>query len=44
MIAELAVSVAAAEGKKCERCWKFHADVDANGQCPRCAGVVTVEE
>ena len=42
--AEMAVSIAAAEGKKCERCWKFHADVDANGLCPRCAGVVTVEE
>ena len=33
-----------AEGEKCERCWKFHTEVDANGLCPRCAGVVPASE
>ena len=42
--AEMAVSVAAAEGKKCERCWQFHTEVDATGLCPRCAGVVPASE
>jgi hypothetical protein len=38
--AELAVNVAAAEGKKCERCWKFHVHTNEDGLCPRCAAVV----
>ena len=38
--AELAVSVAAAEGEKCPRCWKFHTHADANGLCARCASVI----
>ena len=37
---EMAVAVHAAEGEKCQRCWKFHTAVDANGLCPRCAGVI----
>ncbi len=41
---ELAVAVAAAEGEKCERCWKNHVKVgscaDHPGLCPRCAKVV----
>ena len=43
--AELAVSVAPAEGAKCERCWKNHVKVGAHadhpGLCPRCAAVVS---
>ena len=42
--AELAVSVAAAEGEKCPRCWKFHTHADANGLCARCAAVVPAVE
>ena len=42
---ELAVSVAPAEGAKCERCWKNHIKVGAHadhpGLCPRCAKVVS---
>ena len=41
---EMAVAVHAAEGEKCQRCWKFHTAVDANGLCPRCAGVVPAVE
>ena len=41
---ELAVSVAAAEGEKCVRCWKSHPMVGSHAEhaalCPRCAGVV----
>ena len=37
---ELTIAVSAAEGEKCQRCWKFHTEVDANGLCPRCAAVV----
>ena len=37
---EVAVDVAAAEGKKCARCWKFHRDVGEDELCPRCAAVV----
>ena len=42
--AELAVNVAAAEGKKCERCWKFHVHTNEDGLCPRCAAVVPASE
>jgi len=41
---ELAVSVAAAEGEKCQRCWKFHVHTNENGLCPRCASVVPAIE
>ncbi|MBR1496335.1 MAG: isoleucine--tRNA ligase [Oscillospiraceae bacterium] len=34
------VLVAPAEGEKCPRCWKFTTAPDADGLCPRCAGVV----
>ena len=41
---ELAVSVAPAEGEKCERCWKHHPLVGSHAKhptlCPRCAGVI----
>ncbi|MBF0353931.1 MAG: isoleucine--tRNA ligase [Alphaproteobacteria bacterium] len=30
----------AAEGKKCQRCWKVLPDVPEGGVCPRCADVV----
>jgi len=40
----LAVKVTAAEGKKCERCWKVSPDTDHDaehpGTCGRCAGVL----
>ena len=40
----LAVSVAAAEGEKCERCWKVLTSVKKDGEngalCPRCAAVM----
>ena len=45
---ELAVSVTAAEGEKCERCWKKHPLVGSHavhtGLCPRCAAVVPAVE
>jgi len=37
---ELSVSVAAAEGAKCPRCWKFSVNPGTDDLCPRCAGVV----
>ncbi len=37
---ELKVAVSAAEGEKCQRCWKFHTEVGENGLCQRCAAVV----
>ena len=41
---ELTVSVAEAQGEKCERCWKHHLKVGADAKhptlCPRCAAVV----
>ena len=44
----LNVAVAAAEGEKCERCWKSHIKVGSNPQhptlCPRCASVVPAVE
>ena len=42
--AEMAVAVRAAEGEKCQRCWKFHVHTNENGLCPRCAGVVPAIE
>ena len=37
----LAVSVDAAAGEKCPRCWKHSVQADADGLCPRCAKVVS---
>ena len=41
---ELTVDVTAAEGAKCERCWKSHPLVGSHAVhstlCPRCAAVV----
>ena len=41
---ELSVKVAAAEGEKCQRCWKVLANVGTSGEhealCPRCAAVM----
>ncbi len=41
------VKVEHAEGKKCQRCWKFHVDVGKDPEypdvCPRCAAVLKGE-
>jgi isoleucyl-tRNA synthetase len=37
---ELNVDVAAAEGAKCPRCWKFSTTPGTDDLCPRCAAVV----
>jgi len=37
---ELSVSVAAAEGAKCPRCWKFSTNPGTDDLCPRCASVI----
>lgn len=41
---EVQVSIAQAEGGKCERCWNYHIEVGKNEDypetCPRCAGVL----
>ena len=37
----LTVEVTAAKGEKCQRCWCYHPEVDAEtALCPRCAAVV----
>ena len=36
----LKIYVAYARGKKCERCWKYDTDVDANKLCKRCRNVL----
>lgn len=36
----LSVSVSAAKGEKCARCWKYREDLDENGLCCRCHDVV----
>lgn len=36
----LKIYVAHARGKKCERCWKYDTDVDANKLCKRCRNVL----
>ena len=40
VVGETTVSVKAAPGEKCPRCWKHTTTPDANGLCPRCAEVV----
>ena len=37
----LEIEVQPAEGKKCARCWIYHPDVNEDGLCPRCAGVLS---
>jgi isoleucyl-tRNA synthetase len=34
------IDVAAVDGKKCARCWIYHSQVNEEGVCPRCAGVL----
>ena len=36
----LQIEVVPAKGKKCARCWVYHEDVNEEGVCPRCAGVL----
>ena len=38
--AGLQISVCAAPGEKCPRCWMHSTEADENGLCPRCAGVM----
>jgi isoleucyl-tRNA synthetase len=35
---ELSISVAKADGQKCERCWHWEEDVGANGEHPTLCG------
>jgi len=37
---DLSVDVQPAEGKTCSRCWLVVDDVDHDGLCPRCHGIV----
>ncbi len=37
---DIRVTVTAAEGEKCGRCWKYREDLDENGLCDRCHDVV----
>ena len=37
---ELNITVTAAKGEKCARCWKYREDLDENGLCCRCHDVV----
>jgi len=39
----LTVQVAVATGGKCQRCWKYDPEVNAEGVCPRCATVLKAE-
>jgi isoleucyl-tRNA synthetase len=39
-LAGVRVAVARTGGEKCPRCWKFSAETDENGLCPRCAAVL----
>ena len=36
----LTVSVSAAKGEKCPRCWMYSTQANADGLCPRCAEVI----
>lgn len=38
--AEIKVEVTAAKGEKCNRCWKYREDLDADGLCTRCGHVI----
>ena len=42
------VQVAAAQGEKCQRCWKHHIKVGSDAEhpalCPRCAKVIRALE
>ena len=37
---QLTVGVSEAKGEKCPRCWMHSEKADAEGLCPRCAGVI----
>jgi len=37
---ELIVGVSEAKGEKCPRCWMHSEKANAEGLCPRCAGVI----
>ena len=39
--ADLTIGVSEAKGEKCPRCWMHSLDANAEGLCPRCAGVVS---
>ncbi|MCL1848586.1 MAG: hypothetical protein FWF83_02795 [Clostridiales bacterium] len=34
------MEILGAEGKKCQRCWNYHTEVNEEGLCPRCARVL----
>ena len=38
---ELTVGVSEAKGEKCPRCWMHSEAANAEGLCPRCAGVIS---
>jgi isoleucyl-tRNA synthetase len=38
--ADVSVDVVPAEGETCERCWQTVDHIDADGLCPRCAGII----
>ena len=33
----ISVEVTKASGEKCQRCWIYHEELNAEGLCPRCA-------
>ena len=37
---QLTIGVTEAKGTKCPRCWMHSVDANAEGLCPRCAGVI----
>ena len=37
---DLTIGVSEAKGEKCPRCWMHSLDANAEGLCPRCAGVI----
>ena len=39
--ADLTVGVTEARGEKCPRCWMHSEEANAEGLCPRCAGVIS---
>ena len=39
--ADLTVGVTEARGEKCPRCWMHSENANAEGLCPRCAGVIS---
>jgi isoleucyl-tRNA synthetase len=37
---DLTIYVSEAKGEKCPRCWMHSLQANAEGLCPRCAGVI----